>query len=242
MSHGFSATTGFKHRLRDCRNGSKADRQLNDPYGSKAGCPLSEGHGCKADIQIDERRADFDRVKWGRHGVVRKKEHEQDESLIQMWFAGNHSDIGGSYPENESRLSDIALHWMIEQVTSKDISHQLAIDRTQLKLYPSAAGQQHCEIDGFANAHPWIAKRKNWATVVREVKQGVTLHPAVAERIALPAVLHCGRLAPYHRQRLPTTRGSQPSSRRTEADPKGMRANVTDPAPPRKSASCQERR
>jgi hypothetical protein len=29
-----------------------------------------------------------------------------------MWFAGNHSDVGGSYPENETRLSDISLGWM----------------------------------------------------------------------------------------------------------------------------------
>ena len=36
----------------------------------------------------------------------------------QWWFAGNHSDIGGSYPETESRLSDIALEWMIEEATA----------------------------------------------------------------------------------------------------------------------------
>jgi hypothetical protein len=35
--------------------------------------------------------------------------------MVQMWFAGNHSDIGGSYPEAESRLSDNALAWMIAQ-------------------------------------------------------------------------------------------------------------------------------
>ncbi len=29
-----------------------------------------------------------------------------------MWFAGNHSDVGGSYPESETRQSDISLGWM----------------------------------------------------------------------------------------------------------------------------------
>ena len=38
----------------------------------------------------------------------------------QVWFAGNHSDIGGSYPENESRLSDITLDWM-QTFIAKDI-------------------------------------------------------------------------------------------------------------------------
>ncbi|WP_354105416.1 DUF2235 domain-containing protein [Bradyrhizobium sp. LB14.3] len=33
--------------------------------------------------------------------------------LQQVWFAGNHSDVGGSYPENEARLSDISLGWMV---------------------------------------------------------------------------------------------------------------------------------
>ncbi len=148
-------------------------------------------------LAIDERRADFDRVSWGRNSVVREKEHESDEPLIQLWFAGNHSDIGGSYPETESRLSDIALSWMIEQATSADIPHQLLLDRGRLKLYPSTSGPQHCEIDGFANAHPRLSRWFNWSTRLRTAAKGAPLHPSVAERIALPAVMQCGRLAPY---------------------------------------------
>jgi uncharacterized protein (DUF2235 family) len=65
---------------------------------------------------IDESRKDFDRVAWGgsQEGAHHFPGHER---LIQLWFAGNHSDIGGSYPEPESRLSDIALAWMCEQAT-----------------------------------------------------------------------------------------------------------------------------
>ncbi len=56
---------------------------------------------------IDERRKDFDRVTWGQ---------KDSYQLAQCWFAGNHSDVGGSYPETESRLSDISLQWMLEEV------------------------------------------------------------------------------------------------------------------------------
>jgi Uncharacterized alpha/beta hydrolase domain (DUF2235) len=46
------------------------------------------------------------------------KETSRDEYGIQwfeqVWFAGNHSDIGGSYPENEARLSDITLDWVLK--------------------------------------------------------------------------------------------------------------------------------
>ena len=44
---------------------------------------------------------------------------EGPHPLIQLWFAGNHSDIGGSFAEAESRPSDNALWWMIEQATAR---------------------------------------------------------------------------------------------------------------------------
>lgn len=114
-----------------------------------------------------------------------------------MWFAGNHSDIGGSYPETDSRLSDIALEWMIGQATSQELPAQLVVDRSKLKLFPSPAGMQHCEVSGFANAHPFLSRLGNWPTLQRSVVQGVTLHPSVLDRFALPAVSQCGKMAPY---------------------------------------------
>lgn len=34
------------------------------------------------------------------------------QSLLQVWFPGAHSDVGGSYPAHERTLSSLALHWM----------------------------------------------------------------------------------------------------------------------------------
>jgi uncharacterized protein (DUF2235 family) len=65
-------------------------------------------------MSIDENRATFARVPWGstqNKGPARPDSYA--DWLDQIWFAGVHSDIGGSYSENESRLSDIALEWMI---------------------------------------------------------------------------------------------------------------------------------
>jgi hypothetical protein len=65
-------------------------------------------HYARSANAIDEDRKDFQRVAWG--GVEEGAEvREGPERLIQLWFAGNHSDIGGSYAEAESRLSDNAL-------------------------------------------------------------------------------------------------------------------------------------
>ncbi len=79
---------------------------------------------------------------------------------------GNHSDIGGSYEETESRLSDIALQWMLEQAVGvpdglkvdgmpvvADPRHPVEVTRIpRLRLHPSAAGVQHCEVASMRDA------------------------------------------------------------------------------------------
>jgi hypothetical protein len=75
---------------------------------------LNENVGyAKHAIAIDENQKDFARVPWARKDA---KSGTRDAGgnlwFEQVWFAGNHSDIGGSYSESESRLSDTALQWM----------------------------------------------------------------------------------------------------------------------------------
>lgn len=68
-------------------------------------------------ISIDEKRRMFRINRWEEPQVYKpspfddKKEKNQDTR--QVWFAGNHSDIGGGYPENESSPAKFALKWMI---------------------------------------------------------------------------------------------------------------------------------
>jgi uncharacterized protein (DUF2235 family) len=57
-------------------------------------------------ISIDERRAFFRQNLFG-------TPHDPEQDVKEVWFAGVHSDVGGSYPEVESQLSKIALRWMI---------------------------------------------------------------------------------------------------------------------------------
>ena len=58
-------------------------------------------------ISIDERRAFF----WQNSFLKPRDPDHQD--VREVWFAGVHSDVGGSYPEPESQLSQIALRWMV---------------------------------------------------------------------------------------------------------------------------------
>ena len=52
-------------------------------------------------LALDERRADFDRVPWVNDAEPPTRCEGEGPWFEQKWFAGNHSDIGGSYPENE---------------------------------------------------------------------------------------------------------------------------------------------
>ena len=98
-------------------------------------------------LAIDEHRADFDRVPWGTQKVSRTINPGEPQWFEQIWFAGNHSDIGGSYAEDESRLSDTSFNWMIAEATK--IPNGLLIDKNVLKLYPSPTGMQHDETRSF---------------------------------------------------------------------------------------------
>jgi len=59
-------------------------------------------------ISIDEHRCFFQDNLWA-HPV-------EGQDLVQAWFAGVHSDVGGSYLQPESGLSDITLRWMLREV------------------------------------------------------------------------------------------------------------------------------
>lgn len=56
-------------------------------------------------VSIDERRCFFRNNLWG--------PAYEKQSIKQVWFAGVHSDVGGSYATDESGLSQIALEWML---------------------------------------------------------------------------------------------------------------------------------
>jgi Uncharacterized alpha/beta hydrolase domain (DUF2235) len=172
---------------------------------------------------IDETRKDFDRVGWGgsNEGAPHFPGHER---LRQCWFAGNHSDIGGSYREPESRLSDIALDWMCREATSVPdglLTGPIFVNGEKmpntgdqgpaLNTYPTADGLQHCEVagmrdalDGYAAKLPkwsWLQKliaRENWETKIRMIGEQAKVHSTVRLRFDLPAIVQCaGGAGPY---------------------------------------------
>ena len=66
-------------------------------------------------LAIDEFRADFEPTVW----IPR-----DNLDLKQVWFAGAHSNVGGSYPPDSGGwlLSDIALEWMMREASTSGLT------------------------------------------------------------------------------------------------------------------------
>jgi uncharacterized protein (DUF2235 family) len=150
-------------------------------------------------ISIDENRANFKRVHWSS-----VKEAQRDPSGIQwfeqVWFSGNHSDIGGSYQENESRLSDISLEWMA--LWAAAVPHGLKFERRVLQMWPHTDGPQHDEVAvGFGFIPRWTGI--TWAEQKRKLPgTAAVMHRSVYRRFDLPAVQVYDRRCPYRPETL----------------------------------------
>ena len=71
-------------------------------------------------ISIDERRCFFRDNLWGEPFKPGDPHYRFDvkQDIKQVWFAGVHSDVGGSYPEpEESGLSKLTLEWMLREAS-----------------------------------------------------------------------------------------------------------------------------
>jgi uncharacterized protein (DUF2235 family) len=150
---------------------------------------------------IDETRADFDRLGWGNTVNERPKQPGEPDPFIQLYFGGNHSDIGGSYPEPESRLSDVALQWMLDEATS--LSHPLIVETARLQSFPDPAGLQHNEPEAVReNTLWWVPNwapqclKQGWAEKDRKAN-GFQMHPSVFQRFAAKSVGAHGAYCPY---------------------------------------------
>lgn len=132
----------------------------------------------------------------GRSGLYTAGANELgNETFEQLWFAGNHADIGGSYPDNKSRLSDIALDWVVGCATS--LPHPLVVDQSHLHRHPNSSGMQHDECKaGIKYVTRFTGK--TWDLLHRAMPKGSpTIHPSVRGRFDAGPVLQYDLSGPY---------------------------------------------
>ncbi len=125
-------------------------------------------------ISIDEQRRKFPVSLWD-------EEHlEPGQEVVQVWFSGVHSDVGGSYQERG--LSDTALIWMLGN--AQRIGLRL-IDGWQDGFQPDPLGDLHQSRKGM-----W----RVWPPANREIPEGAKIHESV---------LHRAKQDPEYNPRLP---------------------------------------
>ncbi|SRR6266446_5514181 len=142
-------------------------------------------------VAIDERRAFFRQNLWAEGGDVK-----------QVWFAGVHCDVGGSYPPDRSGLSQITLEWMVAEA---DLAG-LKIDQQKRRRVLSSPPPDHAapaseSLAGFCKVAEYYPKRVNkkvtaldrttkWKTFhrmnrsrCRTIPEGSLIHESVFKRM-----------------------------------------------------------
>jgi len=122
-------------------------------------------------MAIDEERKFFPVLKW-----------DAEDRVYQVWFAGVHSDVGGGY--NETGLSDISLHWMIDRAYGHGVKFKAS---SVNKLKDDPGDMKHESYDGI-----W----EPFGTLKRSIAKSEIIHASVKERI--------DKLADYRPANLPT--------------------------------------
>jgi hypothetical protein len=167
-------------------------------------------------ISIDENRFDFQLVPWEEFTDEDLAEAEgRPARLKQVWFAGVHSDVGGSYPDNEAGLSDTALGWMLDEMAR--LPGAPIVNASRLTIFPDHAGPQHDERksarDGLVGSIPlglgrlipariqmamtWAKKERNCVLLSAQGPVAAELHPSVLARFDEKTVPVYWRDYPY---------------------------------------------
>lgn len=118
------------------------------------------------------------------------------QDIRQVWFAGVHSDIGGSYSETTAGLSKITFEWLLMEA----VKHGLIVDSNRVEILlgqqpppeflphyvpPDPHGILHPSLKGFwwlleyfprrRNGH-WDVPRGKW---VRKIPENSVIHETV---------------------------------------------------------------
>jgi len=136
-------------------------------------------------LAIDERRRPFTEYRIDPCTVV-----DHPGSYTEMWFAGNHSDVGGVFGDDH-RLSDIAFAWMVDGASEAGMLVDGAAYKHLLGVRPGEALPADLPL-GKIHRNEWFwALAGGWRT--RPIRPGDLVHPSVRQRMEQTA----GSARPY---------------------------------------------
>lgn len=143
-------------------------RQLTWPFTRQ----LPHAHTIRHAVAIDEVRRPFSPYLVN-HPNPNHLMVDKDQDLVEVWFSGVHSDVGGMFSSG-TRLSDIALKWMADEA----VACGLLVRR---KTYADIS-----RLDGVDPTGPW--HKMSWAWQLlgpgrRTVPDTALIHASVRERV-----------------------------------------------------------
>ena len=111
-----------------------------------------------------------------------------DDRLLQVWFAGMHSDVGGGYPDND--LAFVSLQWMVDQFIDRTSRSGLLFNAENLREIEQRAnplGKMHDSRSGFAVYYRY--KPRNVYNLCNDSENSINIskpkvHESVIKRIA----------------------------------------------------------
>ncbi len=159
-------------------------------------------------VAIDERRTMFRPQLWPLDVSFLRNRFNPDDATPQdakeVWFAGVHGDVGGGYPEAESALAKLPLHWMIEETKAEGLSfktrtvNELVLGTREDRDYtrPDPLGRKHSSMKPLWALVEFVPRRKPANSTrpslfgislglfePRHIPEGASVHRSVVDRI-----------------------------------------------------------
>ena len=177
-------------------------------------------------VAIDERRTMFRPQLWPLDVSFLRNRFDPNDATPQdakeVWFAGVHGDVGGGYPEAQSSLAKLPLHWMIEQTQAEGLLYktrtvnELVLGTREDRDYtrPDPVGRKHNSmnwawaiLEFLPRLKPEDSKRPSIFGITiplfepRTIPEGARIHGSVDVRMAM---------SNYKPPNLPTTYEVEP--------------------------------
>ncbi len=141
-------------------------------------------------VSLDETRGPFTPTLW----AVEQPAPEDHRSVRQMWFPGDHCDVGGGHLQ--SGLSDAALLWMIEEARA---CTGLSFRKEMLdQIRPDPADVLH---DSCTGLYLHLGPTPRAVPLIDEQRSAEVVHPSVFARRTRPPIT-VGEYRPSHVPRM----------------------------------------
>jgi uncharacterized protein (DUF2235 family) len=108
-------------------------------------------------LSIDERRSFFALTTWGgrdldqEEGCLPQDGQPEPQDVKEVWFAGDHSDVGGGHKDGAVGLAKISLKWMVKEAAS----FCLRVDNDKYREMFKDSNSDHCKRHDEAHRWTW---------------------------------------------------------------------------------------